>query len=308
MVFKKMLRALGVGGPSVDTVLSGGRVVPGGVVSGEVRMQGGEDDADIDYVALSLVTRVERSDDSQGVVEFDRHVVAGRFPLRAGQAHAIPFQIQIPWETPVAVIGGQRLHGMSLGVRTELAVAKAVDKGDLDPLHVEPLPSQAAVLAAFERMGFRFRGADLEMGRIHGVDQQLPFFQEIEYYPPAELARGISQVELTFVADPQGLAVVLEADKRGGLFTQGGDVYGRFHVGHAEAERTDWAARIGDWLTQTAGRRSAFGGQGHHGGHGPHGGGPGVGGIVAGAAAGIVGGMVLGEVFDEVGDAFFGDD
>lgn len=253
MVFKKMLRALGVGGPSVDTVLSGGRVVPGGVVSGEVRMQGGEDDADIDYVALSLVTRVERSDDSQGVVEFDRHVVAGRFVLRAGQAHTVPFQFEIPWETPVT-IG----HGSAVGVRTELAVAKAVDKGDLDPLRVEPLPSQAAVLGAFERMGFQFRAADLELGRIHGVTQHLPFFQEIEYYPPAQLARGVSQVELTFITDPQGLVVVLEADKRGGLFTEGRDVYGRFQVSHAEAERTDWTARIGDWLTQVANSRSRF--------------------------------------------------
>ncbi|MGW5054136.1 sporulation protein [Actinokineospora sp. NPDC004072] len=307
MVFKKMLRALGVGGPSVDTVLSSPVAVPGGTVTGEVRMQGGEHDADIDYVALSLVTRVERSDDTQGHVEFDRHVVAGRFPLRAGQAHAIPFQLQIPWETPVTAVGGRRLHGMALGLRTELAVAKAVDKGDLDPLQVEPLPSQAAVLAAFDRMGFAFRSADLEQGRIHGVAQHLPFFQEIEYHPPAHLARGISQVELTFITDAHGLVVVLEADKRGGLLTQGGDVYGRFAVGHAEAERTDWTARIGEWLTQTAGRRSAFGGHagGHGGGHGLHGG---AGAVVAGAAAGIVGGMVLGEVFDEIGDAIFGDD
>ena len=305
MVFKKMMRALGVGGPSVDTVLSGAPVVPGGTVSGEVRMQGGEHDTDIDYVALSLVTRVERSDDSQGYVEFDRHVVAGRFPLRAGQQHTIPFQIPIPWETPLTAVGGHRLHGMTLGLRTELAVAKAVDKGDMDPLHVQPLPSQAAVLAAFDRMGFQFRGADLEMGRIHGVNQHLPFFQEVEYYPPAQLARGISQVELTFITDQRGIAVVLEADKRGGLFTQGGDVYGRFHVSHAEAERTDWTARIGEWLNQTTSRRASFGGHASHGGHGAHGG---VGGVVAGAAAGIVGGMVLGEVFDEIGDAFFGDD
>ncbi|GGS55680.1 sporulation protein [Actinokineospora fastidiosa] len=312
MVFKKMLRALGVGGPSVDTVLSSGSAMPGGTVTGEVRMQGGEHDADIDYVALSLVTRVERSDDTQGHVEFDRHVVAGRFPLRAGQTHVVPFRIQIPWETPVTAIGGHRLHGMTLGLRTELAVAKAVDKGDMDPLHVEPLPSQAAVLAAFERMGFRFRSADLEMGRIHGVNQQLPFFQEIEYHPPAQLAGGISQVELTFITDAHGMTVVLEADKRGGLFTQGGDVFGRFQVSHAEAETTDWTSRIGEWLTQAAGRRASFGQGAHgaHGGDGAHGGGHGLhgGGLVAGAAAGIVGGMILGEVLDEIGDAIFGDD
>ncbi|PPK70832.1 sporulation protein [Actinokineospora auranticolor] len=311
MVFKKMLRALGVGGPSVDTVLTDSRVHPGGVLTGEVRLTGGEAHADIDYVALSLVTRVERSDDSSAPVEFDRAVVAGRFALPAGAHHSIPFQLPVPWETPVTEVFGSHLHGMALGLRTELAVAKAVDKGDQDPVHVVPLGSQAAVLAAFGDLGFRFKSADLEAGRIHGVHQQLPFFQEIEFYPPPHLAGGLSQVELTFVTDPHGLAVVLEADRRSGLFRQGGDAYGRFHVSHHDAERTDWRGRIEQWLHQVSSTRHNPGhGHGFHGGHGGHGGheGPGVGGVVAGAAAGIVGGMVLGEVFEGIGDFFGGDD
>ncbi|SDD07734.1 sporulation protein [Actinokineospora iranica] len=309
MVFKKMLRALGVGGPSVDTVLSEARVYPGGVVAGEIRMTGGDADADIDYVALSLVTRVERGDDGVAPVEFERSVVAGRFVLPAGQTKVIPFQLPIPWEAPITEVFGQHLHGMSLGVRTELAVAKAVDKGDLDPLHIVPLPSQDAVLRAFADLGFRFKAADLEAGRIHGERQHLPFFQEIEFYPPPHLARGVSQVELTFLAESDGMAIVLEADRRAGLFTSGGDAFGRFHVSHHDAERTDWRARIEEWVGQVASRRpSHFGGHGGHGGH--HGGhhGSGVGGVVAGAAAGILGGMVLGEVFDEIGDAFSGEE
>ncbi|GLZ38811.1 sporulation protein [Actinokineospora sp. NBRC 105648] len=309
MVFKKVLRAFGVGGPTVDTVLSDSRVHPGGVLRGEVRMTGGDADSDIDYVALSLVTRVERGDDGVAPVEFDRAVVAGRFALPAGQPRSIPFELPVPWETPVTEVFGNHLHGMALGLRTELAVAKAVDKGDLDPLHVVPLPSQAAVLGAFGELGFRFKSADLEAGRIHGVHQQLPFFQEIEFYPPPHLARGISQVELTFVTDPEGFAVVLEADRKSGFFREGGDVFGRFHSSHHDAERTDWRQVVEQWLGQAAGRhpQQHFGGHGDHGyGGGHHG--PGVGGVVAGAAAGIVGGMVLGEVFDGIGDFFGGDD
>ncbi|CRK57448.1 Sporulation control protein Spo0M [Alloactinosynnema sp. L-07] len=308
MVFKKMLRALGVGGPTVDTVLTDTRVYPGGLLTGEVRMTGGEHDSDIDYIALSLVTRVERADEGVQVVEFDRAVVSGRFVLPAGQARSVPFQIPVPWEAPITELYGQHLHGMGLGLRTELAVAKAVDKGDLDQVNIVPLPSQAAVLDAFGRLGFRYKNADLEAGRIHGVPQRLPFFQEIEFYPPRELAGGITQVELTFVAEPGGMAVVLEADKRAGLFRSGGDVFGRFQVSHEESERTDWTARIGEWLSQVSSRRPAqgFHGGGHHGGHGGHGGG-GMG-LVGGIAAGVVGGMVMGEVFDEVGDAFFGDE
>ncbi|MGH3858804.1 sporulation protein [Actinokineospora sp.] len=304
MVFKKMLRALGVGGPTVDTVLTESRVYPGGEIVGEVRMTGGEHPSDIDYIALSLVTRVERS--GAAVVEFDRAVVSGRFPLGAGQSTVVPFRLPVPWEAPVTEVFGHQLHGMGLGLRTELAVAKAVDKGDLDALHIVPLPSQAAVLEAFARLGFHFRSADLEHGRIHGVDQRLPFFQEIEFHPPRELARGISQVELTFVTDPAGMAVVLEADRRPGMFSSGGDAFGRFHVSHEEAERTDWAGLISQWLGEVSSRRpsNGFHGGGHHGGHR---GGGGMG-MVGGVAAGLVGGMVLGEVFEEVGESFFGDE
>jgi sporulation-control protein len=307
MVFKKMLRALGVGGPTVDTVVTDSRVYPGGFVTGEVRMTGGDADCDIDYIALSLVTRVERGDDGVGVVEFDRAVVSGRFVLPAGQHKTVPFQIPVPWETPVTEVFGHHLHGIGLGLRTELAVAKAVDKGDLDPLHIAPLPSQAAVLDAFARLGFQFRTADLEAGRIHGVHQQLPFYQEIEFHPPHEFARGLTQVELTFVAEPGGMVVVLEADRRSGMFRAGGDVFGRFHVSHEEAERTDWIALISQWLSDVSSRRQSHSGHhgGHHGDH--HGGGMGGMGMVGGIAAGVVGGMVMGEVFDEIGD-FFGDD
>ncbi|MBC6451653.1 sporulation protein [Actinokineospora xionganensis] len=307
MVFKKMLRALGVGGPTVDTVLTESRVYPGGEIVGEVRMTGGDAPCDIDYIALSLLTRVERSEGGAAVVEFDRAVVSGRFPLAAGQSTVVPFRLPVPWEAPITEVFGHQLHGMGLGLRTELAVAKAVDKGDLDALHIVPLPSQAAVLEAFARLGFQFRSADLEHGRIHGVDQRLPFFQEIEFHPPRELARGISQVELTFVTDPGGMAVVLEADRRPGMFSSGGDAFGRFHVSHDEAERTDWTALISQWLSEVSSRRPAQGFHGGHGGHGGHRGGGGMG-MVGGVAAGLVGGMVLGEVFEEVGESFFGDE
>lgn len=41
MGFKKLLASLGAGGASVETVLTEVNTVPGGVVQGEVRIQGG---------------------------------------------------------------------------------------------------------------------------------------------------------------------------------------------------------------------------------------------------------------------------
>ncbi|MEV6236721.1 sporulation protein [Lentzea sp. NPDC051838] len=331
-MFKRMLSAFGVGGPSVDTVLDSPHAAPGQVITGQVRIQGGTADAEIGQVVLSLVTRVEVEHGDHeygGVSEFFRMIVQQGVRVPAGQLIAIPFQLPMPWETPITAVGGGQLPGMTVGVRTELVIAGAPDKGDLDPVLVHPLASQDAVLNAFGQLGFSFRSADVEAGRLHGVPQELGFYQEIEFFPPAQFAGAVSQVELTFVANPHELYVILEADKRGGMFSSGGDAFGHFRASHQEAQGTDWASAINGWLAQVAqrghanpafggghgGYNPAFGGQpgygGHHG-HDHHGGhhrsGPGIGGMVAAGAAGVVGGMVLGEVMEEVFEDDGGDD
>jgi len=328
VVFKKLLGAFGVGGPSVDTVLSNPHTRPGLTLDGHVNITGGDHDVTIEHVTIGLVTRVEvEGGDSEhsAVVEFHRATVSGALQLPAGSKHSIPFQLPVPWETPITAVYGQPLHGMTLGVRTELAVARAVDKGDLDPVTVHPLPAQEAILTALERLGFRFKGADLEHGHLRGVQQSLPFYQEIEFYAAPQYAHACTELEVTFVANPHGLDVILEADKRGGLFTAGHDTFGHLQVPHTGAEHTDWAAQIDAWLQQAVLSHAAnfatphpgygaphagygaphYGGHGHHGHyrHGGHGGGGfGAGAMVAGVGAGLVGGYVAGEVIDEVFD------
>lgn len=309
-MFKRMLSAFGVGGPSVDTVLDSASGVPGEVVEGRVRIQGGSNDAAIDQVVLSLVTRVEvehGNHESRGVGEFHRIVVGRDVRVPAGELLEIPFQLSLPWETPITTVGDVALPGMTVGVRTEMVIKGAPDKGDLDPVAVRPLPSQDRVLEAFGELGATFHSADVEAGRLHEVPQEIAFYQEIEFFPPQRFAGRLNQVELTFVASHRDLWVVLEADKRGGLFRQGADTFGRFHLSHEEAERADWATMIGDWLADVADRaprvNPAFGGHpGQHGhrGHQGHQGrrGPGMGAMVGGAAAGLVGGMIIGDMMD----------
>ncbi|MDG4829764.1 sporulation protein [Solwaraspora sp. WMMD1047] len=261
MVFKKLMQAMGVGGPSVETVLTNPNCRPGGQLEGRIQVLGGDHPVDIEYVAVGLVTRVEvESGDSEYDTnqEFHRLPVTGAFPLAAGQRYDIPFRCDVPWETPITDLYGRHLTGMTMGLRTELEVARAVDKGDLDPVAVHPLPAQERVLDALVRLGFRFTRADVERGRIHGVHQTLPFYQEIEFYPAPQYARAINQLELTFVATPQHLQIVLEIDKRGGVFTEGRDAFGRFNVDYASADRTDWAAQLDAWLRQSIQQRGLF--------------------------------------------------
>ncbi|MFJ4466756.1 sporulation protein [Streptomyces sp. NPDC089424] len=312
MVFKRLLGSLGVGGPTVDTVLDPGPARPGGGLSGTVRLQGGDADFDIDHITLELVARVEaehEDGESEGVVVFDRFTVAGDFRLAAGERRNVPFTVTLPWETPVTELYGQPL-GVVLGVRTGTAVAGAKDKGDLDQLTVGPLPAQEAILEAFGQLGFGFRSADLEYGRIGGTGQRLPFYQEIELAPAPRLADRVNEIELTFLASTAGVEVVLEADRRGGLFSQGHDALTRFTVGHQDAR--DWNAAVEGWIGQLLGRRAAHGSHAPHGHEGHHHPGPGTGSAVAagaaGLAVGVVGGMVAAEVVDEAGDFFEGDD
>jgi sporulation-control protein len=317
VVFKKMMRAFGVGGPTVDTVLSNPNTRPGLELAGDVNIVGGDHPVNIEYVSLGLVTRVELdSHGYDGLHEFHRLNVSGAFSLAAGEHKTIPFRIPMPWETPITDVYGQRLPGMTMGLRTELAVANAVDKSDLDAVSVHPLPAQERILDAFVGLGFRFKTADLEAGRIHGLHQTLPFYQEIEFWPAPQYAGGINEVEVTFVAGPTHVDVVLEFDKRGGFLSPGHDAYGHFRVAHEEADRTDWRGVVEGWVRQASERysslRGAYGhphhGQPHHGGYHGHRRGHGTGAMVAGVAGGVVGGMLLGEaveeVFDDGGDFF----
>ncbi|WP_030618897.1 sporulation protein [Streptomyces sclerotialus] len=260
MGFKKLLASLGAGGASVETVLFEENVVPGGVVQGEVRIQGGSVAQQIEGLSVGLQARVEVEGQDQEYkqdVEFTRQKLGGAFEVQAGAMHTVPFGLEIPWETPVTMFLGQHLQGMNVGVTTELAIARAVDSGDLDPVNVHPLPAQQAILDAFGQLGFRFKSADLERGHIRGTRQKLPFYQEIEFFAPQQY-RGLNQVELSFVADDRAMDVVLEMDKKPGLFTEGSDTFRAFEVGLHDFQNTDWVAYLNQWLAEVGGKRNWF--------------------------------------------------
>jgi sporulation-control protein len=230
MGFKKLMASMGAGGASVETVLNEPNVVPGGVVQGEVRIQGGSVAQQIEGLSVGLQARVEvETDDGEYKqnVEFHRQQVGGAFEVQPGAVHAVQFGMEVPWETPITMFMGRQLTGMNVGVVTELQIARAVDSGDL------------------------------ERGHIRGTRQRLPFYQEIEFFAP-EQYRGLNQVEVSFVADDREMDVILEMDKKPGLFTEGSDSYRAFRVGHANFQETDWTAYLNQWLSEVGGKRNWF--------------------------------------------------
>jgi sporulation-control protein len=228
-LFEKVRRAFGLGGPGVVTALSTPDVTPGAPLMGAVRLQGGEWDLEIDTIAVGLVTRVE-AEDGDALLEFHKAWVAAGFTLAAGEHQDIPFTITPPWETPLTHAYGRELAGMSMGLLTELEAEDEIDRGGVEVVSVHPLPAQERVLETLADHGFRFRHADVERGAIFGVRQEMPFYQEIEFLPPPPFAAVMDEMELTFVADEEGVEVILEYEKHGGFFRRARDSYARFRV------------------------------------------------------------------------------
>lgn len=337
MVFKRLLGSLGVGGPTVDTVLSGSGT-PGGAVRGDVHVQGGEADFEIQQITLELVATPQPAPGApQGAgakgkpVVFGRETVAGGFPLAAGERRSLPFTLTLPWETPITELYGQAL-GLELGVRTELAIAGARDSGDLDPLTVAALPAHETVLEALGQLGFGFAATVLLPGPAGGsAPRQLPFHQELMLSAPERYTDRIQGLDVTLTATPQGVDVVLEADKHLAGAMPGPAV--RHTVPHRETAKRDWQSEVRSWVEELLEQREAAlvqmqqaqfqqmphmqHGQMRPGGmqagrpgfgpmgqpqHGPRRGGGAGRAVAAGAAgvgAGLVGGMLLNEAFSD---------
>jgi sporulation-control protein len=223
-MFKKLKAAMGAGAASVDAVLSNATVRPGDQVTGVVHVEGGEVEQEIQRitVALETVVEVERDDSEyKSTQTFGSQQVTGAMTVRPGESHQFPFSLLVPWETPLTHIGGHELRGVKMGVRTELAIARAVDKGDLDPVQILPLPGQQQLIDALGQLGFGFKSSDVEKGKLRGAT--LPFFQEIEFHPGPEYRGKFNELEVTFLGGNYETQVVFEADTKGGWFSEGQD-------------------------------------------------------------------------------------
>lgn len=229
------------GGADVETVLHSNQVRPGGHVQGSVNIRGGHTKVSVNFIELALTARVEvETEDSEydANVVYYKNRISGSFQLDQGQTFQVPFSLEIPWNTPFNVLSGTRFHGVRIGLRTELDIARSTDKKDVDPLEVIALPSHEALVVGLSQLGFRLKGSDLERGRLSG--SPLPFYQEVEFSPADHFRGRMNELEVKFITDAQGMTVVLEIDRKSVFGSS--DKTNRFHVDHATAAQQDWAS------------------------------------------------------------------
>ncbi|HEU5469905.1 MAG TPA: sporulation protein [Actinophytocola sp.] len=269
-MFQKVMASFGQGGAKVDARLLDRSVRPGATLHGEVLLAGGQVDQEVDSLGVTLLARVETGSGNGSAAQvedlpFQTVQLAGRELIRAGASVRVPFEVQMPWETPITTVLGKHLTGMAIGLQTNLNLAGSiVDPQDVDAVPIEPLPAQHRLLDALSRLGFQFSQAGLEKNRVAGLDQQLPFFQEIHFAPSRAFAGVFTDLAVTFLARPQDVQVVLDVTKRvrvskgGGLSARGQSFLGSFTVEYAALGRTHWEQHLESCLREVAKPRGIF--------------------------------------------------
>ncbi|MCE7009652.1 sporulation protein [Kibdelosporangium philippinense] len=268
-MFSKVLASFGQGGAKVDAQLLDHNVRPGGPLRGQIMLVGGQVDQEVQGLGVTLLARVEQADVRGDVslvdMPFQNINLASNAMVRAGQTLTVPFEVHLPWETPITTVLGKHLTGMAIGLQTVLDLGGSmVDPQDIDAIAIEPLPAQHRILDAFARLGFQFRAGALEKNKITGLDQQLPFYQEIRFAPSPAFAQAFLEVAVTFLAGSSGMQVVLDVQKKvrvgkgSGLGPQGRPFIGAFPVDYAKAGATNWEQQIEGWLREVARPRAIF--------------------------------------------------
>lgn len=244
MVFKKLLAGLGFGGVEVDTVLTSPSTRPGEPLTGQVNLRA---KGDAEITSIQLLIMAGHGVPGQGEVELARYTVAGGLRLAGGSTQSIPFTVDTPWAAPVTVLSGQRLPGISVGVRTEVAVSSGSAKTDVDPAGVEPTAIHQQVLDALGMIGCRFVRNELRPGAAAGLPAAA--VQAITFYAPApggQVGPHIPQLVFAFAANTGGLTVIAELAGRPGS----GE---RHHVTTADAQQlsgqeSGWVDEVDRWV------------------------------------------------------------
>lgn len=206
---KRTLASIGIGAAQVDTVLNTDRAHPGEEISGSIHIAGGDTAQEIEYIALSLMTRyLHEVGDSEAYINYalSETRVRDRFEVKPGETLELPFQLQVPWETPLSL--GRTL----VWVHTALSVSMAMDPSDRDVLQIEPTAGMRTIVEALSQLGFSLHKADVEQNRRMG--RRVPFVQELEFRPGGRYAGRLTELEVVLAPEPGGVQVWLEADLR----------------------------------------------------------------------------------------------
>ncbi|GGH54619.1 sporulation-control protein [Paenibacillus silvae] len=237
--FKKMLASVGVGAAKVNTELHTTEVMPGGILSGVVYIEGGDVEQQVDRIYLSIKTHYIRESNDRKIQEtavVAKYLLTDGFTLQPGDKLEKSFQFDLPHNLPIT------LHRADVWVETGLDISSAVDPSDRDRLHVVPSREMQIVLDAIDLLGFKLREVTNDYAPKLGGN--LPFVQEFEYVPTSRFRGYLDELEVLFYPMGDSLELLLQIDRRArglsGMLSEAmgtDETYVRLHLYERHLER-----------------------------------------------------------------------
>ncbi|MFC4077714.1 sporulation protein [Salinithrix halophila] len=203
-LFSKALASLGVGNAKVDTRLRQTQYRQGGLIEGEVYIQGGQVEQEIDEIYLYLVV-LYHHDRAQHEYIMEEYRLSEVFTIGPRETKVIPFEIRLPYDTPVTT------GGCPVYLKTGLDIKMAVDPDDTDGIEILPHTLVEKVLAVVEKVGFQLVDIDFE---FENYFSRHPFIQEFEFKPTGDLRGVLDELEVMFYIGEKEVEVIMQLDRR----------------------------------------------------------------------------------------------
>ncbi|GAW30806.1 sporulation protein [Carboxydocella sp. JDF658] len=201
-MLKKFLSRIGIGAAEVNLELSQNVFTMGDLVTGRIKIIGGEveqkiGDISVDLLVESVYAKDEHTFKLKDVVA--RTVITNGMLIYPGQRLEFPFTFKIPENIPVSMINTKYYF------KTNLDIKEALDSSDYDYIKIMPSGILKNFLGAFEELGF-----------IPRKESYTGEYQIIDFYPMSWLAGQLD--ELTFCYNPRRanyeISGKFEIDKR----------------------------------------------------------------------------------------------
>jgi len=220
-LFNKVLASIGIGSAQVDTQLEKTSYTAGETVRGIVVIQGGKTEQAVDSINLSLKTKyITEVNDSKVYLDgiISSFKLTEPLTIQANERKEIPFNFQLPYNTPITVGKNQ------VWIHTGLDISMAADPTDNDYITVQPAPIAQSVLSAVQSLGFQLIKVENEKSsRRFGTSAA--FLQEFEYRPTGTFRSYLDELEVTFIHQSANeVTFVMQVDRRArglsGLFSE----------------------------------------------------------------------------------------
>ncbi|MFC7440344.1 sporulation protein [Laceyella putida] len=198
MVFKKFMAKLGKGSAQVDLVLDKQEYKLGEQINGELFIQGGTIEQDINKIDIDFLMSVRIGEHEQTIL-INRFPFHEPFKIKPSERKSYSFSYELPQNL---LLSG---YSVSYYFITHLDIAAGVDSTDRDPIDVLPPDRFQNILKAFDKLGF------CEKYGSRSFDGHM---QEFELTPTSLLKDDVKEVEFVAAMEKAGIHLLLEVDLR----------------------------------------------------------------------------------------------